>query len=181
VIRTEGQVRTFEDEARLAVLAGTVEPDPAGDVALAAVLDRRGSGRRAVGFVRGFGLRAGALASTVSFDTADLVAVGASRGPLAAAVRRVVALGGGLVAVDGAGAVRAELPLPVGGFASPRALAAVAAGLAAFAGAARSLGCPFDSPLLPLETLTFQAIPALRLTARGLLDVKSQRIVSVLS
>jgi adenine deaminase len=181
VIRTEGQVRTFEDEARLAVRAGTVEPDPGQDVALAAVLDRRGSGRRAVGFVRGFGLRAGALASTVSFDTADLVAVGASRGPLAAAVRRVVALGGGLVAVDGAGAVRAELPLPVGGFASPRALAAVAAGLAAFAGAARSLGCPFDSPLLPLETLTFQAIPALRLTARGLLDVKSQRIVSVLS
>ena len=180
VIRTEGQVRTFEDEARLAVRAGTVEPDPAGDVALAAALDRRGSGRRAVGFVRGFGLREGALASTVSFDTADLVAVGAAREPLAAAVRRVVALGGGLVAVDGAGVVRAELPLPVGGFASPRPLVEVAAGLAAFAGAARALGCPFDNPLLPLETLTFQAIPALRLTARGLLDVKSQRVLPVL-
>ena len=129
VIRTEGQVRTFEDEARLAVRAGTVEPDPARDVALAAVLDRRGTGCRAVAFVRGFGLRSGALASSVSFDTADLVAVGASRQPLAAAVRRVVALGGGLVVVDEAGAVRAELPLPVGGFASPGTLAEVAAGL----------------------------------------------------
>jgi adenine deaminase len=157
-----------------------VEPDPAGDVALAAVLDRRGSGHRAIAFVRGFGLRAGALASTISFDTGDLVAVGAAREPLAAAMARVVALGGGVVAVDGAGAVRAELPLPVGGFASPRPLAGVAADLTALAGAARALGCPFDNPLLPLETLTFQAIPALRLTARGLLDVKSQRLLPVL-
>jgi adenine deaminase len=180
VIRTEGQVRTFEDEARLAVRAGAVEPDPAADVALAAVLDRRGAGHRALAFVRGFGLRAGALASTISFDTGDLVAVGAARAPLAAAVGRVVALGGGVVAVDGAGAVRAELPLPVGGFASPRPLAGVAADLTAFAGAARGLGCPFDNPLLPLETLTFQAIPALRLTARGLLDVKNQRLLPVL-
>jgi adenine deaminase len=180
LIRTEGQVRTFEDEARLAVRAGAVEPDPAADVALAAVLDRRGSGHRAVAFVRGFGVRAGALASTISFDTGDLVAVGAAREPLAAAVGRVVALGGGVVAVDGAGAVRAQLPLPVGGFASPRPLAGVAADLAGFAAAARALGCPFDNPLLPLETLTFQAIPALRLTARGVLDVKSQRLLPVL-
>jgi adenine deaminase len=84
------------------------------------------------------------------------------------------------VAVDEAGAVRAEVPLPVGGFASPGTLAEVAAGLGALARAARALGCPFDHPLLPLETLTFQAIPALRLTARGLLDVKSQRIVPLL-
>jgi adenine deaminase len=180
VIRTDGQVRTFEDEAQLAVRAGAVEPDAGQDVALAAVLDRRGSGRRAVAFVRGFGLRAGALASTVSFDTADLVAVGTAGEPLAAAVERVVVLGGGLVAVDGAGLVRAEVPLPVGGFASPRRLAEIADDLAAFTGAARALGCHFDNPLLPLETLTFQAIPALRLTAGGLLDVKSQRIVPML-
>ncbi len=180
VIRTEGQVRTFADEAGLPVRDGTVEPDPGRDCCLAAVLDPRGTGLRGLGFVRGFGLRAGALASSVSFDTADLVAVGASRRALAAAVRRVVDLGGGLVAVDGEGAVRAELPLPVGGFASPRPLAQVAAGLEAFAAAARGLGSGLANPLLALETLTFQAIPDLRLTTRGLLDVRRRERVGLL-
>jgi adenine deaminase len=180
VIRTAGQVRTFEDEARLPVRDGAVEPDPAGDCLLAAVLDRRGAGLRGLGFVRGFGLREGALASTVSFDTADLVAVGASREALAAAVARAVALGGGLVAVDGTGTPRAELALPVGGFASSRPLVEVAGALTAFADASRALGGGFASPLLPLQTLTFQAIPALRLTTRGLLDVKTQQCLPVL-
>ncbi|MBI3458556.1 MAG: adenine deaminase, partial [Candidatus Rokubacteria bacterium] len=115
VIGTEGQVLTMETETRLPVRGGTVEADLAQDCLLAAVLNRRGADLRAVAVVRGFGLREGALASTVSFDTADLVAVGASREALSAAVRRVVALGGGLVAVDGAGTVRAEVALPVAG------------------------------------------------------------------
>jgi adenine deaminase len=180
VIRTAGQVLTFEDEARLAVRDGAVEPDPAQDCLLAAVLDRRGAGLRGLGFVRGFGLREGALASTLAFDTADLVGVGAARPALVAAVSRLVALGGGLVAVDGEGAVRAELPLPVGGFASPRPLVDVARALAAFAEAYRGLGGRLPDPLLPLETLTFQAIPALRLTTRGLLHVKNQQRIPAL-
>lgn len=180
VIRTTGHVVTVEDEARLPVREGAVQADPGQDCLLAAALDRRGAGLRAVGIVRGFGLREGALASTVSFDTADLVAVGASRDALAAAVRRLCALRGGLVAVDGRGSVRAELPLPIGGFASPSPLVEVARALTAFGDAARGLGCPLASPLLPLETLTFQAIPALRLTPRGLLHVKSQQFVPVL-
>jgi adenine deaminase len=180
VIRTEGQVVTWEEEGRLPVRGGALEPDPGQDCLLAAALDRRGTGRQGLGVVRGFGLRAGALASTISFDTADLVAVGASREALAAAVGRAVALGGGLVAVDGGGAVRAEVPLPVGGIASPRPLAEVARALETFAAAARALGCPFASPLLPLQTLTFQAIPALRLTTAGLLHVKSQERVPLL-
>jgi adenine deaminase len=180
VIRSEGRVLTREDEAELAVRDGAVAPAPERDCLLAAALDRRGTGRRATAVVRGFGLREGALASSVSFDTADVVAVGASAGALAAAVERVVALRGGLVAVDGAGRVRAEVAFPVGGFASPDPLPAVARALTAFGDAARALGCPFADPLLPLETLTFQAIPALRLTTRGLLDVKRRELVPVL-
>ncbi len=180
VIRTTGQVLTLEDEARLPVRGGAVEPDPAQDCLLAVALDRRGAGLRALGVVRGFGLREGALASSVSFDTADLVAVGASRAALAAAVRRLVALRGGIVAVDGRGSVRAELGLPIGGFASPAPLVDVARELTALGDAARALGSPLASPLLPLQTLTFQAIPALRLIPRGLLHVKSQQFVPVL-
>jgi adenine deaminase len=178
VIRTAGQILTWEDEAELPVRDGAVAADPARDCLLAVALNQRGTGLRALGVVRGFGLREGALASSVSFDAAELVAVGASPAALAAAVRRVIELRGGLVVADGAGAVRAELAFPIGGFASPAPLADVARGLTAFGEAARALGCPFANPLLPLETLTFQAIPALRLTARGLLHVKSQQYLS---
>jgi adenine deaminase len=178
VIRTAGQILTWEDEAELPVRDGAVTTDPGRDCLLAAALSRCGTGLRALGIVRGFGLRDGALASTVSFDSADLVAVGVSPVALTAAVRRVVELGGGVAVADGAGAVRAELGFPVGGFASPAPLAEVARGLTAFGDAARALGCPFANPLLPLATLTFQAIPALRLTARGLLHVKSQQYLS---
>lgn len=180
VIRTDGQVLTAEDAATCPVRDGAVAADPAQDCLLAATLDRRGAGLRGVGLVRGFGLREGALASSISFDTANVVAVGASREALVAAVRRLVALDGGLAVVDGRGTVRAQLPLPVGGFASPAPLAEIARGLDAFAEAARALGCRLASPLLPLQTLTFQAIPVLRLTSRGLLDVKRQRLVPVL-
>jgi len=180
VIRTEGQILTHEDEAWLPVRDGAVAADPAQDCLLAAVLNRRGAGLRALAVVRGFGLREGALASTISFDTADLVAIGASAEALAAAVRRVVELDGGLVLVDGQGHVRAELALPVGGFASAAPVREVARGLAGLGDAARALGCGLANPLLPLETLTFQAIPALRLTARGLLHVKSQQYLAPL-
>ena len=179
VIRTEGRVVTTEDAATLAVRDGVVEPDPGQDCLLAAALDRRGTAGRGLAFVRGFGLREGALASSISFDAANVVAVGASREALVAATRRLAALEGGLVVVDGRGGVRAELALPVGGFASPGSVVDVARALDAFATAARALGCALASPLLPLETLTFQAIPTLRLTARGLLDVRSQRLLPV--
>jgi adenine deaminase len=180
VVALAGDIVTAEGEARLPVRDGAVAADPVQDCLLAAVLDRRGVDRRGLGVVRGFGLREGALASTVSFDTADLVAVGASREALSAAVRRLVTLGGGLVVVDGAGAVRAELAFPLGGVASYGTVVEVARGIEAVEGAVRGLGGRRARPLLTLQTLTFSAIPALRLTSRGLLHVKSQALLSPL-
>jgi adenine deaminase len=180
VIRLTGDIVTAADEAVLPVRQGTVQADPGQDCLLAAVLNRRGSGRRGLGVVRGFGLREGALASTLSFDTADLVLVGASPAALAAAARRVVALGGGFVVVDGQGRVRAELPLPVGGVASPAAVPEVAGGIRAVDAALDALGCRLRRPLLTIQTLTFAAIPAIRLTARGLLDVKARAPLPVI-
>ncbi len=149
-------------------------------VPLAAVCDRRSGLRRGLGVVQGFGLREGAVVSTLSFDTADLVLVGASREALAAAGQRAVALGGGFVVVDGRGAVRAELPLPLGGIAAAGSVSELAHGLETVTGALRDLGSQLGRPLLTLQTLTFSAIPALRLTTRGLLVVKSREHVPAL-
>jgi adenine deaminase len=180
VIRIAGDILTAETEATLPVRDGAVLADLGSDVLLAAVCDRRTGLRRGLGLVQGFGLRAGAVASTLSFDTADLVLVGASCEALAAAGERAVAIGGGFVVVDERGTVRAELPLPLGGIAASAPLRELARGLDAVAGALGDLGSGLSRPLLTLQTLTFTAIPALRLTTRGLLAVKSRQHVPVL-
>lgn len=180
VIRIAGDILNAEEAATLPVRDGALQVDPAQDLLLAAALDRRGTGARAVGLLGGFGLRAGALASTLSFDSADLVVVGATPEAMAGAVRHLVALAGGVVAVDGEGAVLADLALPLGGVASPAPVEEIARRLRAIEAAARRLGCRVPRPLLTLMTLTFQAIPVLRLTPRGLLEVKTQRTVDLL-
>jgi adenine deaminase len=157
-----------------------VVADPASDLLLAAVCDRRTGRARGFGVVHGFGLREGAIASTLSFDTADLVLVGAAPEALAAAGQRAVALRGGFVVVDGRGAVRAALALPLGGVAAAAPVPELAQGLEAIVAALRGLGCQLPHPILTLQALTFTAIPALRLTTRGLLAVKSRQHVPVL-
>jgi adenine deaminase len=176
-ITLQGDIVTGEEVVAAPIVDGALAADPGRDLLLAAALDRRGTGRRAVGAVRGWGLREGAFAATLSFDTADLVAVGASPAALAAAAGRAVALGGGLVVVDGRGAVRAEVAMGIGGVASPAPLREVAAGLEGVERAVAALGGRPAHPLLTLQTLTFSAIPALRLTPRGLLDVKQRALV----
>jgi adenine deaminase len=180
VIQVAGDIVTVETIAALPVDDGAVLADPALDLLLAVVCDRRQGGERGFGIVQGFGLREGAVASTLSFDTADLVLVGASRDALAAAGRRAVELRGGFVVVDGRGAVRAELALPIGGVAASAPVPALARALGDVEAALRELGCGLPHPLLTLQTLTFTAIPALRLTTRGLLTVKSRQHVPAL-
>ena len=180
VIRIAGDIVTTEADATLPVRDGAVMADPASDLLLAAVYARRGGTRRGLGILQGFGLREGAVASTLTFDSADPVVVGASREALSAAARRAAAIGGGFVVVDGRGAVRAELPLPLGGVATAVSVPEAARGIETVTGALRDLGSTLARPLLTLQTLTFSAIPALRLTARGLLLVKSRQHVPVL-
>jgi adenine deaminase len=179
VIRIAGDIVTAEAEATLPVQDGAVLADPASDLLLAAACGRGGT-RRGLGVVQGFGLREGAVASTLSFDTSDLVVVGASREALAAAATRAVTIGGGFVVVDGRGNVRAELPLPLGGVLTGMSVPDAARGIETVSAALRDLGSTLPRPLLTLQTITFSAIPALRLTARGLLLVKSREHLPVL-
>jgi adenine deaminase len=180
VIRIAGDILTAEGDATLEVRDGGVVADPASDLLLAVVCDRRTGRERGFGVVQGFGLREGAVASTLSFDTADLVLVGTSREALAAAGRRATELRGGFALVDGRGAVRAELALPLGGVAAAAPARELAGALEALVAALRALGCGLPHPLLTLQTLTFTAIPALRLTSRGLLAVKTRQHVPAL-
>jgi adenine deaminase len=152
----------------------------AADVAHAAVVERhRATGRIGRGYVTGFGLQRGALASTVAHDAHNVVVIGASPDDMAVAVARLAELGGGQVAVLD-GSVVAEVALPLAGLMSDRPAAEVADALHALNGAAAErLGVTVDEPFMQLSFLALSVIPQLRLTDGGLVDVDAFAHVDV--
>jgi adenine deaminase len=156
---------------------GQVVADAERDLAKVAVVERHlGTGRIGLGLVRGFGLRDGALASTIAHDAHNIVAVAMNDDDLQRAVERLVELGGGIVVVSQC-EVRAELPLPVAGLLSDRPLAEVVAASRACVEAARGLGCTLPSPFQSLAFLALSVIPSLKITDHGLVDVDAFDLV----
>jgi adenine deaminase len=175
-----GAVRVIDVvPADLTTRAGTVDVPPDGgvirsdtdrDVLTLAVIERhRRTGRRGLGLVRGFGLRRGAMASTVAHDAHNLVVVGADPADMAAAVNRLIDLGGGQVAVAG-GQVLAEVPLPLGGLLSDLPAVDVAAQTKRLGAAVGELGVTMPAPFMAMSFLALSVLPEIRLTDRGLLD-----------
>jgi adenine deaminase len=130
------------------------------------------------GFVGGFGLQRGALASTIAHDAHNVVAVGVSDDDMLLAVRRIAEIGGGIVAAAD-GRVLAELPLPIAGLISDATLEEVIAGSRACHAAAHDLGTALDSPFQTMAFLALSVIPHLKLTDRGLVDVDAFELVDL--
>jgi adenine deaminase len=173
----EDQVVTDELIEEPTVVDDHAVSDPNRDLAKIAVIERHhGTGRIGLGFVRGFGLQSGALASTVAHDAHNIVVVGVDDNDMARAVQRLVELGGGIVTVESRG-VRAELPLPVAGLLSDAPLAEVVAQSRACNNAATALGCTVATPFLTLSFLALSVIPKLKITDHGLVDVDRFEIV----
>jgi adenine deaminase len=152
-------------------------PDPERDIAKIAVIERHlGTGRIGIGLVRGFGLRRGAMATTVAHDAHNIVVVGVDDGDMQRAVQRLVELGGGEVVVEQRG-VRAELPLPIAGLLSDAPLDEVLEASRACVAAVRLLGCEIEAPFQHLSFLALSVIPSLKITDRGLVDVDRFELV----
>ena len=136
-------------------------------------MSRAGSGSIApapiaTAFIQGIGLSRGAIASSVAHDCHNVVAVGASREELAAAVNAVFATRGGLAVADGASIE--VLPLPIAGLMSDLPAEVVAERYAALSAKARSLGSPLRAPFMTLSFMALLVIPELKLGDRGLFD-----------
>ncbi len=141
------------------------------DLAKLVVIERHGrSGTIGVGWVLGFGLRRGAIASTVAHDSHNLIIAGADDTSILAAARAIAEMRGGFVAVDG-DAVLARLPLPIAGLISPEPLEAVRDSLVALEHAAAALGVYIRSPFMALSFLALPVIPELKLSDLGLIRV----------
>jgi adenine deaminase len=172
-----GQIVTDAIVEELPTRAGEAIADPGRDLAKIAVVERHlGTGRAGLGFVRGFGLERGALASSVAHDAHNVVVVGMNDASMAAAVRRLANRGGGIVVVDGAD-VLAELPLPVAGLLSDAPLQEVVDASHALIDAAKELGCTLESPFQHLAFLALSVIPSLKITDLGLVDVDRFELV----
>lgn len=179
VIHYAGDIVTQAVVRELPVRNGALWADPEADLLKVVVLDRRGQGRIARGFVSGYGLCCGALAASLSFDTANLILLGANEADMLAAAERMLALGGGLVAAAG-GAIVAEVPLPLGGVTSDQPMEVLAGQIARFQRALAELGCIRENPFLSAQVVTFIAIPALRIRESGLWDVRRNQAVPLI-
>ena len=175
-----GQIVTRSEIREVARLDGEWAFDPDADIALIASIERhRASGRVGLGLVAGLGLsRHGALGSSVAHDSHNLIVAGTNPRDMLACVRALAEEGGGFVAAIG-GEAHARLPLPIAGLLSTADADTVCDQLDEVHRAARSLGCPLAAPFGTLSFLALPVIPELRITARGLFDVRFQQFLSI--
>ncbi|HEY6762769.1 MAG TPA: adenine deaminase [Baekduia sp.] len=167
----EDQLLTTAHVEDVRVENGVAVADPARDMLRLSVIERhRATGNVGMGFVRGFGLRRGAMASSVANDCHNLVVVAADDADGLLAARTVADMGGGIAVVAG-GELQAALALPLAGLMADEPPEAVAAGLDAATTAARALGCAVPAPFMALSFVALPVIPHLKLTDRGLVDV----------
>ena len=167
-------------DAELAVEGDRVQCDTGTDVLKIAVIDRHHAEPLAgVGFVRGFGLRRGAIAISMNCPNMNIAVVGADDASMLRAVEEIRAMGGGFVTVDG-DEVLARVELPVGGMMSDAPFEETAAALAHAHAVTADLGCPIPSPYIILSFVGLYVVPDLGVTERGLVDTRTQQFVDVL-
>ncbi len=173
----EGKIITEHLHEDIAIVDGDKRPDVSRDLVKIAVIERHGkNGNIATGFVRGFGLKRGAIASTVCHDHHNIAVVGADYDDMALAANRLSEIEGGFVVVE-QGEVLAELALPLAGLMSLGSYETVHEQLIPLRAAAASLDVTLHEPFLQLAFLALPVIPNLKITDRGLVDVNKFEII----
>ena len=166
-----GRIITEHLRLKLPQADGKAIADLERDVIKVAVVERHGrNGNISAGFVKGFGLKRGAIASTVGHDCHNICAVGVDDADMIVAVNRLAEIEGGFVVVAG-GKVLAEIALPIAGLMSLDSYDAVRDRLGPLRAAARELGSTLEEPFLQIAFLPLPVIPHLKITDRGLVDV----------
>jgi len=166
-----GQIVTRKVVEKIKIVDGAVIPDVGRDILKLVVVERhKASGNIGLGLVKGFGLKKGALASSVAHDSHNIIAVGANDFDILKAIEEINRLQGGLVVCANL-EILASLPLPIAGLLSPEPLDVVASQHEIVEKTAASLGNLPPAPFAILSFLALPVIPALRLTDLGLVDV----------
>ena len=154
-----------------------VKPDHEKDIALVAVVERhKGTGEIGKGFISGFGIQKGALATSMAHDSHNIVVVGVNPNDMAIAISQIHKMGGGMVVVDEK--VKAYLPLPVGGIVSDKPGPEVSPMIETLKQEAAKIGCVLNEPFITLSFMSLPVIPEIKVTNKGVVDVLKHKIVS---
>ncbi|MBI5573405.1 MAG: adenine deaminase [Elusimicrobia bacterium] len=149
------------------------------DILKMVVVERHlASGNIGKGFVKGFGLKKGAIASSVSHDSHNIICVGVDDKSIFTACVEIVKMGGGLCVADGE-KVLGHLPLPIAGLMTDKPLEKVVSELEKLVAVTKKLGCKLDDPFMTISFLALPVIPELKLTDKGLVDVSKMKLVEL--
>lgn len=172
-----GQIVTKKRREDVRTEAGFVLPDTDRDILKLVVVERhKATGNIGLGMVKGFGLKRGAMASSVAHDSHNIVALGVRDEDIFAVIKEIERLQGGL-AIAAEGKILSSLPLRIAGLLSDEPLETVVGKLEKIERIASDLGCPLPSPFAPLSFLALPVIPELRLSDLGLVDVESFQLL----
>lgn len=174
-----GQIVTKKFTDQLAVdELGRVLSDESNDLLKISVFERHhSSGRSGHGFVRGFQLKNGAMASTINHDCHNIICVGTTDENILSAVNALNEIDGGIVVVKDRKVI-AQIKLPIGGLMSDKNPEEIAQCIKELKGAAKDIGCQLHEPFLQLSFLALPVIPHIKITDRGLVDVDVFKVVS---
>jgi len=179
VIEQVTDLVTKEFIADVKVSQGKIAADTAQDILKLAAISRLGQpGKMALGLVKGFGLKRGAIASSGAWDSDNIIVAGADENDMAVAVNRVAELYGGLV-VCCDGKILAELPLPLGGVMCALPMETLYAEMQEIQMTVAGMGSKLNRAALSLDVLTTAAIPYLRISEAGLYNVRENRFVDL--
>ena len=176
----EGSLLSTCEIHPLPVIGGNVRPAPERDIVKLSVIERsQAPAHRTTAFTRGFGLTAGAVATTYMHSFYNLLVVGTDERLMAVAANALAEIGGGIAVVDGAGEVLHTWELPLVGIFSDASVEEVREDFNRTNEAIRQIGCPFASPLLALSFVSLATIPDVGMTHAGLYDVNTQQFLDV--
>jgi adenine deaminase len=172
-----GQIITKKRVERVKAKDGAIVPDIDEDILKLVVVERhKATGNIGSGLVKGFGLKRGALASSIAHDSHNIVAVGTNDQDIFTAIKEIEKMRGGLVACSD-GRILASLPLPVAGLLSPEPLETVVEKFEKVEKTAAGLGCLPPAPFALLSFIALPVIPELRLTDMGIVDVLEFKLI----
>lgn len=176
----DGDAFNSEHMVPLDLVSGVVMPRPHDDILRIVVAERYGrTGDIGTGFVKGFGLKRGALAVSIVIPSNNIAAVGVDDNDIWAAMERLAVIQGGLVVVD-RGEVIAEVPLPIGGILSGEPYEALVARIEQAQQAAKELGCVLEHPFFTIAQTVLSTLPDLGLTDKGLVNSRTGQLVPII-
>ena len=176
----DGSLVSDARETTLPVSGGNVRADPDFDVLKIAVIDRHTDAiKLATGFIQGFGIKDGAVASTYCHVHYNVVVIGTSDEQMALACNELAGLGGGVVVIGGSAPIK-KWPLPLVGIFSTEPFEQARKDLEETNSALQRIGCAFSSPILGLSFVALTTIPELGITEKGLFDVETRSFLPVL-